>query len=74
MGRIRDKEIEKGYTSAAFAAKLRRLADALEKGESFKIQVAGERISVPAGAGLSMEHERQGKEEEIDFQIKWTNK
>jgi amphi-Trp domain-containing protein len=54
-------------------AKLRRLADALEKGQKFEIQVAGERIYVPVRAEFSVEHERAGREEEIEFQIKWVN-
>lgn len=52
-------------------AKLRRLADALETGEPFRIQVAGERIRVPARASFSVEHERGDDEEEIEFQLKW---
>jgi hypothetical protein len=39
---------------------LRRLADALETGEKFEIQVAGERVSVPARAEFNVEHEREG--------------
>ena len=54
-------------------AKLRRLADELEAGERFEIQVAGERIYVPARAEFNVEHEREGGEEEIEFQLKWTN-
>ncbi len=51
--------------------KLRRLADALEKGGRFRIQVAGERISIPPDALFNIEHEREGSSEEIEFQIKW---
>jgi amphi-Trp domain-containing protein len=69
----RDRDIEKTYSVAEFVAKLRRLADALEAGESFEIQVAGERIYVPARAVFNVEHEREGDEEEIEFQLKWTN-
>jgi amphi-Trp domain-containing protein len=54
-------------------AKLRRLADALETGKKFEIQVAGERIYVPARAEFNIEHEREGNGEEIEFQLKWTN-
>lgn len=66
--------MEKAYTTAAFVAKLRRLADALEQDKRFVITIAGERISVPARAVFNVEHEREGKAEEIEFQIKWTNK
>ncbi|WP_272931652.1 hypothetical protein [Shewanella sp. KX20019] len=41
MSRKPERDIEKGYTNAEFAAKLRRLADSLESGEKFEIQIAG---------------------------------
>ena len=66
-----DRDIEKDYPLADFIAKLRRLADALEKGERFEIMIGGERIYVPVRAQFNIEHEREGGEEEIEFQIKW---
>ncbi len=66
-----DRDIEKGYTRTQFAAKLRRLADSIETGEAFTIQVAGERIRVPASATFNVEHERSGGEEELEFQLLW---
>jgi len=66
-----DRDIEKDYPLPDFIAKLRRLADALESGERFEIQIAGQRISVPVRASFNIEHEREGGEEEIEFQIKW---
>ncbi|MDB5914819.1 MAG: hypothetical protein JWP22_3494 [Ramlibacter sp.] len=71
MGEKQARDIERGYTNAEFAAKLRRLADAIESGGRFEIQVAGERIYVPAAARFTVEHERSGGEEEIEFQVKW---
>jgi len=68
------RDIEKTYPRAAFIAKLRRLADALERGESFSIQVAGERIAVPRDAAVSVEHEREGGVEQIEFQLTWQGK
>ena len=68
-----ERDVEKSYPLPDFIAKLRRLADALEQGERFDIQIAGERIYVPAKAICNIEHEREGKQEEIEFQIKWTN-
>jgi amphi-Trp domain-containing protein len=68
-----NRDIEKVYATAEFVAKLRRLANALEKSEKFEIQVAGERIYVPVRAEFNVEHEREGDEEEIEFQIRWTN-
>ena len=73
MGGKSNRDVEKVYSTKDYAAKLRRLADALEQEEKFEIQIAGERIYVPARAEFSIEHEREGKEEEIEFQIKWTN-
>ena len=73
MGEKGDTDVEKVYSTSEFVAKLRRLADALEAGERFEIQVAGERIYVPARAEFNVEHEREGGEEEIEFQLKWTN-
>ncbi|MEN6575611.1 MAG: amphi-Trp domain-containing protein [Phycisphaerales bacterium] len=73
MKRKRKRDVEKAYSTTEFVAKLRRLADALEKGERFEIQIAGERIYVPVRAEFNIEHEREGDGEEIEFQIKWTN-
>ncbi|GAB5520861.1 MAG: hypothetical protein RhofKO_31120 [Rhodothermales bacterium] len=68
-----DRDIEKTYSTAEFVAKLRRLADALEQGTKFEIQIAGERIYVPVRAVYNIEHEREDGEEEIEFQIKWSH-
>lgn len=73
MSKKADRDIEKGYTNAEFAAKLRRLADSLESGEKFEIQIAGERVYVPVRATYTVEHERSDSEEEIEFQIKWSH-
>jgi amphi-Trp domain-containing protein len=67
----RDRDIEKDYPLPQFIEKLRRLADALENGERFEIQIANERVSVPVRAQYNIEHERGDGEEEIEFQIKW---
>jgi amphi-Trp domain-containing protein len=65
------RDVEKIYRLPEFIGKLRRLADALETGQRFDIQIAGERVWVPARATYNIEHERDGNEEEIEFQIKW---
>lgn len=65
------RDIEKTYSRAKFVAKLRRFADAVESGEAFVIQIAGERVRVPAKAVFNIEHERGDGEEEIEFQMKW---
>ncbi|MDP0491255.1 MAG: amphi-Trp domain-containing protein [Verrucomicrobiota bacterium JB023] len=66
-----DRDLEKTYPLDQFIAKLRRLADSLENGEPFEIQIANERIYVPVRARYNIEHEREEGSEEIEFQIKW---
>lgn len=70
-----ERDIEKTYSNKEFVEKLRRLADAIENGTRFEIQIAGERIYVPARAVYNIEHEREREDgsEEIEFQIKWEN-
>ena len=65
------RDVEKDYPATQFVAKLRRLADCIESGRRFQIQVAGERVSVPPDATINLEHERGGGVEEIEFQLKW---
>ena len=67
----KDRDIEKGYTTKQMVAKLRRLADCLEKDKPFRIQIAGERVNIPSGAIFNIEHERERNTEEIEFQFKW---
>ncbi len=67
------RDIEKSYPIDDFVAKLRRLADCLEAGEPFEIQIAGERIYVPVRATYNIEHEREEGLEEVEFQIQWQN-
>lgn len=67
------RDIEKNYPAKQFVAKLRRLADCIENGERFRIQVAGERVSIPPNAIINIEHERGSDIEEIEFQLKWEN-
>lgn len=69
----KERDIEKTYSKSEFVSKLRRLADSIENGEKFEIQIAGERVYVPVRAEFNIEHEREGGVEEIEFQIKWTN-
>lgn len=69
-----ERDIEKAYSVKQMAAKLRRLADCLEQGKQFRIQIAGERINIPAQATFNIEHEREGRMEEVEFQFKWEQK
>ncbi len=65
------RDVEKDYPARQFVAKLRRLADCIEEGKRFRIQVAGERVSIPPTAQINIEHERGSAEEEIEFQLSW---
>lgn len=69
--RRKARDIERGYTAEQFAEKLRRLADAVETRRAFTIQVAGERLRIPASAHFNIEHEREGSREELEFQLLW---
>ena len=68
-----DRDLTRTYTRAQFAAKLRRLADAVEEGKAFTIQVAGERLRIPAEVTFNIEHERAGGAEELEFQLLWSS-
>jgi amphi-Trp domain-containing protein len=70
MVKKRKRDIEKGYPVKETVAKLTRLADCLETGKPFRIQIAGERINIPARATFNIEHERDGNSEEVEFQLK----
>ncbi|HYE30666.1 MAG TPA: amphi-Trp domain-containing protein [Methylomirabilota bacterium] len=68
----RDRDEERSVSAREFASKLRRVADAVEAGKSFVVQVKGERIRVPADALLSIEHEREKGIEELELQLRWS--
>jgi amphi-Trp domain-containing protein len=63
-----DRDLIRTYT---FVDKLRRLADAIESQKAFTIQVAGERLRIPADATFNVEHEREGDRQELEFQLIW---
>lgn len=65
------RDIERDYPKRQLIQKLRRLADCLENDEQFRIQIAGERVLVPSGATINLEHEVTASEEEIEFQLRW---
>lgn len=67
----RNRDLTRAYSRSQFASKLRRLADAIETGRPFTLQVAGERLRIPAGVTFNIEHERMGGEEEVEFQLIW---
>ena len=67
----RNRDLERTYTRSQFVAKLRRLADSIEEGKAFTIQVASERMRIPADAAFNIEHERAGGNDELEFQVRW---
>lgn len=66
-----DRDVERDCNVEDFVASLRRLADSLESKEAFRIQVVNKRFTVPQGATLSIEHEAEDGEEELEFQLRW---
>lgn len=68
-----DRDVERNVNREQFVATLRRVADAIEGGEGVRIQVAGKRFTVPASAELSIEHEAEGGDEELELQLRWRN-
>lgn len=68
-----DRDVEKEYSLQDFIAELRRLADTLEAGDEYEIEIDEEKILVPSHAIFSIEHEREDGEHEIEFQITWSD-
>lgn len=66
-----DRDVEKNVPKAQFVETLRRLADAVEASEAFRIQVAGKRFVVPASAELVIEHGADAGKEELSLELKW---
>ena len=68
----RESEVEKSYTPAQTADKLRRIANAIETGKSFRLQVGGNRISVPNNCRIEIEMQTDsGGAGEIEIEVKW---
>lgn len=65
------RDVEKDVSTDYFVSTLRRLADALERGETFRVQVANRRFVVPAGARLVVEHEVGEGLEELSLELQW---
>jgi amphi-Trp domain-containing protein len=69
--RKKDRDVEKICSRLQAVSKLRRLADALEMGERFRIQIGGEHITIPTEVVITIEHEREGKMEDLEIQLSW---
>jgi len=66
-----ERDVEKSYSTKEVIAKLRRLADVLEEGKTFEIQIAGERVYVPLDVTIEFEHQCEGDEEEVEIELSW---
>lgn len=66
-----ERDVEREVDRAHFVDTLRRLADALEKNEPFRIQVENRRFVVPGTARLQIEHEVDGTSEELSLELVW---
>jgi amphi-Trp domain-containing protein len=71
---MEELEVEKGYSNKQTAEKLRRLAESIEQGKAFEIQVSGQRIYVPADAEIDFEYEKTEDIHELEVEIKWKSK
>ena len=70
--RMSERDVEKNVAKDYFVDTLRRLADAIERGESFRIQVQNRRFEVPGSAALVIEHEVEDDREELSLELQWT--
>ncbi|MCG8419885.1 MAG: amphi-Trp domain-containing protein [Proteobacteria bacterium] len=66
-----ERDIEKNVDRTYFVDTLRRLADALERREPFRIQVQNKRFTVPQAAELVVEHEVEDGREELSLELQW---
>ncbi len=66
-----ERDVETDVPVSRFVDTLRRLADALEAGDSFRIQVQNARFTVPADARIVIEHEIDDGNEELALELQW---
>ena len=64
-------DVERGYTPEQTADKLRWIANAIEDGKSFRIQVGGNQMRIPTDGKIGIEMNRDGSRGEIEIEIKW---
>ena len=67
-----DHEIEVTQDVTSFVAELRRLADALESGSAYTIDLDGDLVTIPMNATLSVAHEEDDGDVELEFQLSWS--
>lgn len=67
-----DRDLDTNYDISAFANELRRLADALEAGEDYTIDIEGEEVLVPEDVSLSISYGCDDDGGELEFQLSWS--
>ena len=67
-----DHETEVTQDVTSFVAELRRLADALESGSAYTIDLDGDLVTIPMNATLSVAHEEDDGDVELEFQLSWS--
>ena len=68
---MEDANVEQTFAKRETATKLRRIADAIEEGKSFRIQINGNRLFVPAGARIEIELQHEEYDGEVAVEISW---
>ena len=68
-----NRDVTKTYTKKQTIQKLERLVESMREGKAFTIQVAGERIYIPANTEFSIEHEVSDGDHELEFQFRWSD-
>jgi len=69
-----DRDVEKNCKKSYIVSLLRRLADDLENNKSSKVQVLNKRFTIPKDVELSLEHEIEDGESELEIKFEWKNK
>jgi len=64
-------DLEQSYTNKETARKLRRIADAIEAGRSFRVQINGHRVTVPEDAEFEIELETDRNKGELEIEMRW---
>ena len=66
------EEIGETLTREAFVARLRALADALDKGEDVQFAIADETIALPKDALYTIGYEGDEDEQGVALQVSWS--
>mmetsp|Transcript_22429 Transcript_22429/g.34048 ORF Transcript_22429/g.34048 Transcript_22429/m.34048 type:complete len:115 (-) Transcript_22429:264-608(-) len=69
-----ERDVEVVKTEKQFVALLRRVADAVEENQSWRVQVDKVRLTVPEDAAVTVEHEVEDGHHNIELQFRWPTK